>query len=162
MFRNEAGGHRIQRIPPTERKGRVHSSTVTVAVLAAPPEVRLVIPDKDLDWKACRGSGAGGQHRNVTNSAITVTHLPTGLTVRCESERSAHQNKAVALACLRARLFEAQETKAVAARTQARKDMVGSGMRGDKRWTLRFQDDVAVDHETNRKLSLKDYMRGIW
>src|SRR5262245_48467305 len=107
-FRDEAGGHRWQRVPPNERRGRVHTSTVTVAVLPEPAAAELRIAPGDLDWSFCRGSGSGGQHRNKTESTAVVTHVPTGLTVRCESERSQHQNRATALALLRARLWDAE------------------------------------------------------
>src|SRR6476619_3713320 len=104
-FGDEPGGHRWQRIPPSEKRGRVHTSTITVAVLAEPDERQLVIAERDLDWAYSRGSGAGGQHRNKTESAVDLTHLPTGIVVHCESERSRLQNRAIALSQLRARIF---------------------------------------------------------
>ena len=159
-FHNEAGGHRYQRIPPTERKGRVHTSTVTVAILAVPEEHECRIDDRDLEWKTCRGSGAGGQHRNKTDSAVIVTHKPSGLTVRCESERSQHQNKATALALLRARLNGRASTAAFEQRNDQRRDQVGSGMRGDKRRTIALQRDQVHDHITEKRVSAKQYLRG--
>jgi len=159
-FRNEGGGHRYQRIPPTERKGRVHTSTVTVAVLPVPEEHECRLDEKDLDWKTCRGSGAGGQHRNVTDSAVQLTHKPTGLMVRCESERSQFQNRATALALLRARLGEQQAGAKQASRNQDRKDQVGTGQRGDKRRTVALQRDQVHDHITDKRMSVKQYLRG--
>jgi len=159
-FRNEGGGHRYQRIPPTERKGRVQTSTVTVAVLSVPEEHECHLDEKDLDWKTCRGSGAGGQHRNVTDSAVQLTHKPTGLMVRCESERSQFQNRATALALLRARLGEQQAGAKQASRNQDRKDQVGTGQRGDKRRTVALQRDQVHDHITDKRMSVKQYLRG--
>lgn len=159
-FRNEAGGHRYQRIPPNERKGRVHTSTVTVAILPIPEEHECQINDRDLEWKVCRGSGAGGQHRNVTNSAVSVTHLPSGLTVRCESERSQHQNKVSALALLRARLGGQAISEALDQRNQDRRGQLGSGQRGDKRRTVAIQRDQVHDHVTDKRMSAKQYLRG--
>lgn len=161
-FRDEAGGHRWQRIPPNERKGRVHTSTVTVAVLDEPSETQMRIRQQDVEIKTCRGSGAGGQHRNKVDSAVQITYLPTGLQVRCETERSQHQNKASAMALLRAKLLEAQRTRERDARTDARRQQVGSGMRGDKRRTIRCQDDQVVDHVTGRRWKLREYLRGEW
>lgn len=162
LWKNEAGGHRIQRVPPTERKGRVHTSTITVATLPEITERQISIKDRELIWKTCRGSGPGGQHRNKTESAVQVTHIPSGLSVRCESERSQHQNKESALELLRARLWELKTKELTDKRTNARKEMIGSGMRGDKRRTIRFQDGQVVDHITGRKWRLKDYLRGEW
>jgi peptide chain release factor 1 len=161
-FKDESGGHRWQRVPPTEKKGRRQTSTITVAVLSVPRESELRIPPGDLDWKTCRGSGAGGQHRNVTDSAVQLTHLPTGISIRCESERSQHYNRASALEMLRAKLLEAQRTQASGSRAANRRAQLGSGMRADKRRTIRVQDGTVTDHILGRKWPLKDYLRGNW
>lgn len=161
-FANEAGGHRWQRVPPNDKRGRVHTSTITVAVLAEPREHELVIHERDLQTETMRGSGAGGQHRNVTDSAVRMRHIPSGLEVRCEAERSQAANKATALAVLRARLLEHRRASAAGERAEDRRRQVGSGMRGDKRRTIRTQDDSVVDHETGRSWKFKDYARGNW
>jgi len=161
-FANEAGGHRWQRVPPTEKKGRRQTSTITVAVLPVPREADLRIPDADLDWKTCRGSGSGGQHRNVTDSAVQLTHLPTGLSVRCESERSQHYNRSLALEMLRAKLMARRRTQAIDSRSANRRAQLGSGMRADKRRTIRVQDGTVTDHILGKKWKLKDYLRGNW
>lgn len=162
MWRDEPGGHRWQRVPPNERRGRVHTSTVTVAVLREPEPTELIVPERELEYRTCRGSGAGGQHRNKTDSAVQLTHLPTGLVVRCESERSQHRNKATALATLRARLLAQRNGEAAARAADARRSQVGSGMRGDKRRTIRCQDGQVHDHITGRRWRLADYLRGEW
>lgn len=159
-FRHEAGGHRWQRIPPTERRGRTHTSTITVAVLDVPTPKDIRIDPRDLDWKTCRGSGAGGQHRNTTDSAVQLTHKPTGLSVRCEGERSQHQNKESALTLLRSRLAEAQRTTERNARSSKRRQQVGSGMRGDKIRTIALQRDQVTDHITGKRMAAKKYLRG--
>ncbi len=161
-FANEAGGHRWQRIPPTEKKGRRQTSTITVAVLQVPQDSELRIDDKDLVWKTCRGSGAGGQHRNVTDSAVQLAHVPSGISVRCESERSQHFNRVAALQVLRARLLAAQKGKVENARSTTRRAQIGSGMRADKRRTVRVQDQTVVDHVTGTSWHLRDYLRGKW
>lgn len=161
-FENEAGGHRWQRVPPTERRGRMQTSTVTVAVLPEPDSSEMSISPGDLDWRFCRGSGAGGQHRNKTETAVQLTHLPTGLSVRCEAERSQSQNKAAALAMLRARLWEAAEAAKRSKRDSARREQVGSGMRGDKRRTVRCQDGSVTDHVLGMTWDLRSYLRGEW
>lgn len=161
-FADEPGGHRFQRIPPNEKRGRVHSSTITVAVLAEPSPTQVVIHDADLEWSTCRGSGPGGQNRNKVNSTAIVKHLPTGLVVRCESERSFHQNKQTALALLRAKLWETVQTANDSARAADRKAQVGAGMRGCKVRTIRMQHGVVVDHRTGQKWELDKYMRGDW
>jgi len=159
-FRNEPGGHRFQRIPPNEKRGRVHSSTITVAVLREPTAAEVIIRDADIEISLCRGSGAGGQHRNMTDSAVQIKHKPTGLMVRCESERSQHQNKESAMSVLRARLLSAQEEANHTAYNDVRKQHVGAGMRGDKRRTVRFQEGVVTDHLLDVRVPLKEYLRG--
>ncbi len=162
LFENEAGGHRWQRNPPNEKRGRVHTSTITVAVLAEPTQVQLKIDPRDLDWSTCRGSGPGGQYRNMTESAVQVLHKPSGLIVRCESERSQHKNRDTALALLRARLWQREQDKHNNQQALNRKNQVGSGMRGDKRRTVRCQDGIVNDHITGQQWSFKDYERGNW
>ena len=162
LFAAEAGGHRWQRVPPTEKRGRVHSSTVTIAVLPEPAPTALALPEADLEWSTCRASGSGGQHLQKTDSAVQVRHRPTGLTVRCQSERSQHQNRLAALATLRARLVAAAAHEAAAARAASRRAQVGTGMRGDKRRTVREQDGQVVDHVDGRTWRLRAYRRGTW
>jgi peptide chain release factor 1 len=162
LFAGESGGHRWQRVPPNEKRDRVHSSTITVAVLPEATEQQIAIDPRDLEWTACRSTGAGGQHLQKTDSAVQVTHLPTGLQIRCESERSYHANKATALALLRTRLAAAERERARAARAAERRDQVGTGMRGDKRRTIRCQDGTVIDHQTGRTWRLRDYVRGNW
>lgn len=159
-FAGEGGGHRWQRVPPNEKRGRVHTSTVTVVVLPEPTPLEVVIDPRELVWSTCRASGAGGQHLQKTDSAVQLQHLPSGLTVRCESERSQHQNRASALAVLRARLLARGREERRAARDAARREQAGSGMRGDKRRTVRCQDAIVTDHVTGQRWSLRDYLRG--
>jgi peptide chain release factor 1 len=162
LFAGEAGGHRFQRIPPTEKRGRVQSSTITVAVLDELAEPELVIRDEDLEWSMCRASGKGGQHLQKTDSAVQLVHVPTGLSVRIEGERSQYYNKRAALATLRERLLAANRSAAASARATERRDQVGSGMRGDKRRTIRVQDDTVTDHVSGRTWRFRDYVRGAW
>jgi peptide chain release factor 1 len=162
LFAGESGGHRWQRIPPNERRGRVHTSTITVAVLTEPREHEVVLRPGDLEIERMRGSGAGGQHLQKTDSAVRIRHVPTGLSVRCESERSQSSNQATALAVLRARLLDWQRTAADRARADDRRRQVGSGQRGDKRRTIRTQDDHVFDQVDGRSWSYKRYVRGDW
>ncbi len=140
----------------------MQTSTVTVAVMPEPTELQLHLDPGDLEFTTCRGSGAGGQKRNKTESAVVVLHVPTGVQVRCETERSQYQNKATALALLRTRLWEAERSKGAADLAQLRRQQVGSGMRGDKRRTVAVQRDEVVDHVTGRRWKLKEYLRGDW
>lgn len=160
MFAHESGGHRWQRVPPNERHGRVHTSTITVAILREPTAAEVEIRDDDLEWSTCRGSGAGGQHRNKTESAVIVKHGPSGVSVRCESERSQRQNRATALGLLRARLLAAKEAATTAAYNAGRRDQLGSGMRGDKRRTVQMQNGLVVDHVRERRVEVRTYLRG--
>jgi peptide chain release factor 1 len=162
LFDGEVGGHRWQRTPPTEKRGRVHSSTITVAVLDEEHEATLEIPDAELEWTTCRAPGNGGQNVQKTDSAVQVKHLPTGIFVRSHEQRSAKRNKEVALARLRERLLAAQRSQATASRAAERRAQVGSGMRGDKRRTVRVQDDSVVDHATGRTWRYREYARGDW
>ncbi len=160
-FANEAGGHRWQRVPSTEKKGRVQTSTITVAVLSVPTKVELRLDPRDLEWKTCRGSGAGGQHRNVTDSAVQLTHKPTGTQVRCESERSQHLNRDRAEELLRARLLAAKQSQVGQDRSSLRRAQLGSGMRGDKAFTVSLSRDSVVCHATGKRTSYKKrYARG--
>lgn len=141
---------------------RVQTSTVTVAVLPEPTEVQLYLDPDDLEVTTTRGSGAGGQKRNKVETCVVVRHLPSGTTVRCETERSQFQNKASAMALLRARLLESRRTAAEATRASARKAQVGVGARGDKRRTIRMQDGSVHDHVSGRRWTFRDYERGDW
>ena len=158
LFINESGGHRWQQV----RDGRVQTSTITVAVLREPTEVEVHLDDKDLEITCCRGSGPGGQKRNMTSSAVQVKYKPTGLFVRIDTEKSQHQNKAAALALLRARLWEARQDAEDASRAADRKAQHGIGARGDKRRTIRYQDDQVKDHVDGRRWRLQDYLKGDW
>jgi peptide chain release factor 1 len=161
-FSNEAGGHRVQRIPPTEKRGRVQTSTITVAVLPIPTSVECNLPEKDIRITTCRGSGSGGQHRNVTDSAVQILHIPTGLLVRSESERSQYLNKEMALDVMRARLQARAHERAYDERRDKRKQQIGSGMRADKRRTIRVRDGTVKDHVTGDSWDYKKYKRGDW
>lgn len=160
LFAGEPGGHRWQRVPPNERRGRRHTSTVTVAVLAILPEQAAGIRDEDIEWTATRGSGPGGQHRNVTSSAVQMRHLPTGITVRIENERSQGQNRALALRVIASRVAEAARSQRDSVEASERKRQVGSGQRGDKIRTVRMQDGRVVDHRTGKKTTLDRYLAG--
>lgn len=162
LFVAESGGHRWQRVPETEKRGRVHTSTITVAVLEQPKSGDLTIRPEDVDVETMRGSGAGGQHRNKTDSAVRARHRPTGIEVRCESERSQHQNRELAMRVLAARVADQVRAAALGARADDRRRQVGSGMRGDKRRTIRTQDDQVTDHVDGRTWRYKAYARGDW
>ncbi len=161
-FSNESGGHRWQRIPPTERNGRVQTSTITVAVL---PELQPTVAELnggDLQWTFTRGSGAGGQNRNKVETVAVVKHLPTGMVVRCETERSQYRNRQLAFSLLRARLNDQAATATSAQRAADRRAQVGSGMRGDKRRTIRVRDASVKDHITGASWRYADYLAGNW
>lgn len=161
-FREESGGHRWQRVPPTEKRGRVQTSTITVAVLEEPEPKQLTIPAKDIEVTITKGSGPGGQHRNVTESVVVMTHRPTKITVRCASERSQYRNRELALEWLRAKVWDHTHARSQAAVAADRKAQIGSGMRGDKRRTIRVKDGDVHDHWTGQRWRYTDYSRGEW
>jgi peptide chain release factor 1 len=157
----ESGVHRVQRVPQTEASGRVHTSTATVAVLPEMEDVDIDIDEKDLKIDVYRSSGAGGQKVNKTESAVRITHLPTGVTVAMQDERSQHKNKAKAMKILRARIYEQRETAIKAAHAAERKGQVGTGDRSERIRTYNFPQGRVSDHRIEMTLyKIDDVING--
>lgn len=159
----EAGGHRVQRVPETESGGRIHTSAATVAVLPEAEEVEFDINPNDLQIDTYRSSGAGGQHVNKTESAIRITHIPTGVVVECQDERSQYKNKDKAMKILRSKLYEAEQAKQAAAIAAERKSQVGTGDRSDRVRTYNFPQNRVTDHRLTgdvRNFNISSVMNG--
>jgi peptide chain release factor 1 len=162
LLKFESGTHRVQRVPATEAQGRIHTSACTVAILPELDEVEAIeINPADLRIDTFRSSGAGGQHVNKTDSAIRITHLPTGLVVECQDERSQHKNRSRAMSLLKSRLLTAEREKQQSAQAQSRKLQVGSGDRSERIRTYNFPQGRVTDHRINLTLyKLDDVMNG--
>jgi len=145
----EAGTHRVQRVPTTERQGRIHTSTATVAALPEIPESDMEIRNEDLEWQFYRAGGKGGQNVNKVSSAVRLSHRPTGIVVTCQSERDQFQNRQVALSLLRAKLWEKHEIEQTQALSEQR-SIIGRGMRAEKIRTYNFPQDRVTDHRINK------------
>lgn len=146
----ESGGHRVQRVPETETQGRIHTSAATVAVLSEPEDVEVVIRPEDIDRDVMRAGGPGGQHQNKTESAVRLTHKPTGIVVLCRDERSQHKNQAKAMRLLKSKIFEQMQQKAQDDRAETRRTLIGSGDRSQRIRTYSFPQNRLTDHRINR------------
>jgi peptide chain release factor 1 len=158
----ESGAHRVQRIPQTEAQGRIHTSTCTVAIIPEVAEIEAVdINPADLRVDTYRASGAGGQHVNKTDSAIRLTHIPTGIVVECQEERSQHKNRAKAMTLLKSRILSAQQEKQAAEQAQTRRNLVGTGDRSERIRTYNYPQGRITDHRINLTLyKLSEIMEG--
>jgi peptide chain release factor 1 len=148
-------------VPPTEKRGRRQTSTITVAVLPEPQQHDLILDDRDLVYTTRRGSGPGGQHRNKTESTVDLLYKPMNLMVTVDG-RKQHQNKQAALQLIRAKILDKKQRDSNLKRNQRRRDQIGAADRANKRRTIRVHDDLVVDHVLNKQISYKQYSRGIF
>lgn len=160
QLKHESGVHRVQRVPRTERYGRIHTSTATVAVIPQVPEDQVNINPSDLDWQFYRASSQGGQNVQKVSSAVRLTHQPSGLVVTSQTQRFQEQNRKMALDLLRARLWEMEEEKKMNKINKERKEAVGRGMRSEKIRTYNYSQNRVTDHRINKKFRLEDIIEG--
>tara|TARA_Y100000034_G_scaffold44266_3_gene54234 strand:+ start:22984 stop:23619 length:636 start_codon:yes stop_codon:yes gene_type:complete len=164
LFLPEAGGHRVQRVPPTESKGRRHTSTITVSVLEKNIATTIEINNKDLRWDYINGVGKGGQNRNKRNKCVRLTHIPTGIIVMGQSEKSLKQNKQIAFNNLKSKLEDISSQKKHNKNSSKKREQIGSGMRGCKIRTYQLHNDVIINHKTGNKvygkININKFMRG--
>lgn len=158
IFDRESGVHRVQRVPKTDKKGRVQTSTCTVAVLTVPEESEVKINEKELRFDYFRSSGNGGQHRNTTDSAVRLTHIPTGMVVTSVNERSQHKNKALAICVMHAKLVALKKEESFKRVNGSRSEQVGRADRAESKRTYNFQRSTVVDEETGKSASLKEIL----
>jgi len=157
----ESGVHRVQRVPETETSGRIHTSTVTVAVLPEAEEVEIEINPTDIKIESCKSSGAGGQHINKTESAVRLTHIPTGIVIECQEERSQFKNRDKAMKLLRTKLFDMKQTEQNEKIASARKSMVGTGDRSEKIRTYNYPQGRITDHRIGMSIfSIESFLNG--
>jgi len=160
-LRHESGGHRVQRVPETESQGRIHTSLATVAVLSQPEDVEVQVNPDDIEMSFMRSSGPGGQHVNKTSSSVRLVHKPTGITVRCQDQKSQQANRKKAMKVLRAKIYELQERQAHAERDALRRSQVGSGDRTDRIRTYNFPQDRITDHRAGVDVfGIESFMMG--
>jgi peptide chain release factor 1 len=160
-LRFESGGHRVQRVPATEQQGRIHTSAATVAVLPEVEDVDIEVKDEDIVVDTMRAGGPGGQKVNKTESAVRLTHVPSGIVVKCQDNKSQHRNRATAMRILRARLFEHRQQELDKKRSEERKSQIGSGDRSERIRTYNFPQSRVTDHRIGLTLyNLPDIMQG--
>jgi len=159
-LKNESGVHRVQRVPATEKHGRIHTSTATVAILPAIPSTEVKINPQEIEFQAFRAGGHGGQNVNKVSTAVRLKHLPTGIVIECQAQRSQQQNRELAMQMLRSKIYQKQEQKCRAELDQTRREAVGHGKRAEKIRTYNYPNNRVIDHRISKKFRLEDIIEG--